>query len=727
MAEISTHHFCSADDKFLETLYNGLPEPIIGIEPSSSRILHWNNAAAVMFGLQAEDVVGKNFEHIYADQESFQSFFADLVSEVRKHGSWQTKPRVYRHDSGEIYADVTATLIRQRGSLGEYVTLVFHERPRTPETETDLETYTRYQEIIAELGQRGLGDDEIDSFMERAVKGVAEALQADYASVLELLPGGDELLLRAGVGWEDGRVGETKISATAASQEGYTLRSEKPVIVKDIKRETRFNGIALLCDCEVASGVSVVIRRRSPPYGLLSAHTAQQRTFTRDDINFLLSIADLLANATERKRIERQLQSLNSRLLEIVRERTKLLQLLQEIAVVANEAFSIDNALNVTIDKICKETSLPCPETAPLIGHVYRLMTTDATPRVDYWYLSNPKALAPFRTASEAIHFDDGVGLIGRVLVSHKLQWVADFTDDGTDPRAEAAGKAGLKTAIAFPILAGEDVVAIMELFTSETLTPEAPLLEALSQIGVELGRIVERKLTRERLRQNELLAAIGLTAAKLAHEISNPLNGMYTSTQLLEHAYKDAKGYDDDSIPSIVKGLKKEVDRLRSLLYEFRTLSGPMKFDFELADVSEIAHEVASLEGSHYARQAITIDLDFPPDLPRVAVDREKIKQALLNLCQNSADAMALGGTVTIRGYRFWGGICLEVHDTGPGVPEGMNVFEIFTTTKRGGTGLGLPIVQQIIAGHRGSVTFASESGKGTVFRLTLPINAKS
>ena len=533
MTEISTRNCSSLGDQFLETLYNGLSEPIIGIEPSSGRILHWNNGAAITFGLQAEDAVGKNFNFLCADQESFHSFFANLVSEVRKHGSWQALPRLYRHDSADIYAGITAILAPQRGTLGESITLIFHKRARTP--------------------------------------------------------------------------------------------------------------------------------------------------------------------------------------------------LLQEIADVANEASSVADALNVTLDKLCKETLSRHLETTLLIGHVYRVMTTDATSSADYWYLSNPKTLTSIRAASDAIRSDQSGGLIGRVLASHKLEWVGDFADDKTDPRAEAAGKAGLKTAIALPILAGGDVVAVMELFTSETLTPEAPLLEALSQTGVALGRIVEQKLTWERLRQSELLAAIGLMAAKLAREISNPLNGMYTSTQLLEYLCKGAKGYTEDIIPSIVKGFKQEVDRLRSLLSEFRTLSAPMTFDFELVDVSEIAHEVANLEGSLYARQAITIKLDFPSDLPKVTVDREKIKQALLNLCQNAADAMPLGGTLTIRAYKFWQAICLEVQDTGSGVPVGINIFEIFTTTKGGGYGLGLPIVQQIIAGHRGSVTFTSESGKGTIFRLTLPITAKS
>ncbi len=304
---------------------------------------------------------------------------------------------------------------------------------------------------------------------------------------------------------------------------------------------------------------------------------------------------------------------------------------------------------------------------------------------------------------------------------------MADFPADRTDPRAEAAKNAGLKTAIAFPVLAGGDVVAAMEIFTSEILAPETPLLDAMSQIGIELGRIVERKRTEERLRQSELLATIGLTAAKLAHEISNPLNGMYTTTQLLEQVLKDHKISNDDFIPSTVKDLKKEIERLRNLLYEFRILSKPMTFEFELSHVAEIAREVEALEAARYAQQGIAIEINFPSDLPSAKLDREKIKQALLNLCQNAADAMPRGGTLTIRGYKLWAALCVEVCDTGPGLPEQMNVFEIFTTTKRAGTGLGLPIVQQIVSGHQGSITFASESGKGTIFRLTLPINPKN
>ena len=91
MAEISTHYFAPADDKFLATLYNALSDAIVGIDSGSGRILHWNDKAAVMFGRPAQDVVGKGLDVIYADPATFQSFFANLLSEIRKHGSWDTR------------------------------------------------------------------------------------------------------------------------------------------------------------------------------------------------------------------------------------------------------------------------------------------------------------------------------------------------------------------------------------------------------------------------------------------------------------------------------------------------------------------------------------------------------------------------------------------------------------------------------------------------------------
>ena len=126
--------------------------------------------------------------------------------------------------------------------------------------------------------------------------------------MLELLPDGNSLLLRAGFGWKEGVVGQEKVSAGTQSQAGYSLLSNQPVIVEDLRTETRFIGPSLLCEHRVVSGMSVIIPGRDRPFGVLGAHTVKRRVFSKDDIHFLESVANVLSEAIERKRAEQALR-----------------------------------------------------------------------------------------------------------------------------------------------------------------------------------------------------------------------------------------------------------------------------------------------------------------------------------------------------------------------------------------------------------------------------------
>jgi PAS domain S-box-containing protein len=130
---------------------------------------------------------------------------------------------------------------------------------------------------------------------------IAETLGTELCSVLELLPDVQLLRLWAGMGWKAGLVGRATFSAGADSQAGYTLLSEMPVLVDDLSTESRFKGSPLLHEHGVRSGVSVIIRGRERSLGVLDVHTARQRQFSPDDVNFLQSVANLLAAAMENR------------------------------------------------------------------------------------------------------------------------------------------------------------------------------------------------------------------------------------------------------------------------------------------------------------------------------------------------------------------------------------------------------------------------------------------
>lgn len=144
---------------------------------------------------------------------------------------------------------------------------------------------------------------------------------------------------------------------------------------------------------------------------------------------------------------------------------------------------------------------------------------------------------------------------------------------------------------------------------------------------------------------------------------------------------------------------------------------------ELQRTDLSILVQEVLAPEMVLFRNSDVRLK-PYLNGLPPVMLDRDKMKQVILNLCKNAVEAMPQGGCLTLKGYLSSADtLVLEVSDTGIGIPEGMDIFEIFQTTKPDGTGLGLPLVSQIISAHRGTVDYFSEPGKGTTFRLSLPI----
>ncbi len=159
------------------------------------------------------------------------------------------------------------------------------------------------QQAVAELGQFALCADNLDSILDRAVHLVASTLEVEYCKVLQLLPN-NTLLLKAGVGWQAGLVGMATLGIEESSQAGYALGQSQPVIVDDLRTETRFSSLPLLIEHQIISGMSVMITNGHIPFGVLGTYTTQHRVFNQDDINFLRAIANIIAQANERKQAE---------------------------------------------------------------------------------------------------------------------------------------------------------------------------------------------------------------------------------------------------------------------------------------------------------------------------------------------------------------------------------------------------------------------------------------
>jgi signal transduction histidine kinase len=206
------------------------------------------------------------------------------------------------------------------------------------------------------------------------------------------------------------------------------------------------------------------------------------------------------------------------------------------------------------------------------------------------------------------------------------------------------------------------------------------------------------------------------------AHEVSNPLNSIYTAVQMLERLFEQHDFTGKAATLSIVNDIKNEMRRLQSLLDDFRNLARPAALALQPVDLAVLVRDLIKGTAANFAQAKIEFIENFPAALPLILGDADKLKQALLNLVKNAAEAMPKGGTITITGAARDAEVRLDVADTGSGIPEGSNVFDFFQTTKSGGTGLGLVIVKQIINAHNGSISYTSTGGKGTTFHLTLP-----
>ena len=227
---------------------------------------------------------------------------------------------------------------------------------------------------------------------------------------------------------------------------------------------------------------------------------------------------------------------------------------------------------------------------------------------------------------------------------------------------------------------------------------------------------------TEAQLIRSEKLAALGQLAAGFAHEIRNPL----TSINILIHSMRE-KPPSGDSYKEDFKVIEEEIHRINEIVDQFLRFAKPAPPLLEKTEVSSIFEETLQLLRPQIEKQLIVVEKEFQP-LPIILIDREQMKQAILNLLLNAIQAMPGGGHLTLKGQNSEDGqwIHLSIQDSGVGIPgEDMNkLFDPFFSTKEGGIGLGLSIAHRIIDQHRGKIEVESVPGKGTLFTVWLPIS---
>jgi two-component system sensor histidine kinase HydH len=267
-----------------------------------------------------------------------------------------------------------------------------------------------------------------------------------------------------------------------------------------------------------------------------------------------------------------------------------------------------------------------------------------------------------------------------------------------------------------------------------DAYSPEETAL--FGTMAAQIGVVVENSRVYDQMKERDRLAVLGRMAAGLAHEIRNPLGAIKGAAQLLADPSPDAVQMDPAS-REFLGIILEEVDRLDRVVGSVLDLARPNQATVIPTDVNAVVRRTLQVLSAEPSSDDLNVTVNLDPALPRVSIDPEQLRQVLMNLLRNAAQAMGGRGKITVssrvrfgRGTRSGGPaegdpfVEINVADNGPGISQKVleNLFMPFFTTKEKGTGLGLAITQRIVQGAGGRIDVRSYEGKGSTFAVILP-----
>jgi PAS domain S-box-containing protein len=378
-------------------------------------------------------------------------------------------------EQAQIEFDTDGRAVRGIGTVRDIT-----ERKRA---EDEIRRLARLHAEAAELGQDALRTAPLQELLDGAVMRVARALGVDYCNVAEMLRGGDEFLLRAGVGWKEGDVGRATVKSSG-SQPGYTVLSNRAVIVENAATETRFTPMPRLLGEDVVSAMSVVISTTEGIYGALGAHSRRPRVFTPDEVNFLQAVANVLGMAIERRRAEERLRRINR----------------------AHRALSTSN------QALIRATDEPT-----LLQQICRIIVEEAGYRLCWVGYAEQDAAKTVRPIAQA-GFDEGYlkaanitwadtergrGPTGTCIRTGQIRIAKNIaTDPRLAPWRADALRRGYASSIAIPLVADGQPFGALTIYSSEIEAFEDEEVRLLTELAGDLGYgIVSLRTQAERKR----------------------------------------------------------------------------------------------------------------------------------------------------------------------------------------------------------------------------------
>lgn len=400
-------------------------------------------------------------------------------------------------------------------------------------------------------------------------------------------------------------------------------------------------------------------------------------------------------------------------------------ELLQSVAVAANEATSLDAALQFALHRICSHTGWP-------VGHVYFYTPGSAKELISssLWHIEHDERFAALCNATQSTRLYSGIGVPERVVKSGKPAWIRDLLVESEFTDKRAAADLDVRGAFGFPVLVQGEVTAVLEFFSHQVEEPDEELLSVMSNVGAQLGQVVERSRAQQQIARNaEDLARSNAELEQFAyvasHDLQEPLRMVASFTQLLARKYQGKLAADaDEYIRYAVDGAQRMQTLILDLL-SYARLSTKGQTPQPIDAASLCASAINQLRQSIQEKDAVvTVD-----PLPTVLGYSTQLTQLFQNLIGNSLKYCSrprpeVHVSATSAGEHW----VFSVRDNGIGIePQYFErIFQMFkrlhTREQYSGTGIGLALCHKIVARHRGRIWVESQPGLGSNFQFTIP-----
>jgi len=484
---------------------------------------------------------------------------------------------------------------------------------------------------------------------------------------------------------------------------GHVALRNQPMVILDVLKEPLYKEKDLAKKEGLVSMLSVPMCIKDRVIGVINCYTSYPHSFSKNEEEMLSTVANQAALCIENSGLMETLD-IDEILRLILEGVTKNIGFDRARLYLVNEKRNVlecKMAVGIDEERIKGITLRLDPEESVVARSIFEkqpFVIPDASkdPRV------NPVIKEKFNLHSLVVI---------PLLVKEKALGAiaADFVEPNKNITKEA-----LESMMVFAQQAG---LAIHNAFMYQELkTFSQQMEEKIQKTSSDLSK------TEAQLIRSEKLAALGQLAAGIAHEIRNPL----TSINILIHSLTENLPTEDSRWEDL-KVIEEEILRINEIVDQFLRFAKPAPPLLVKAEVVSIVEETLQLLRPQIEKQRILVQKEFQ-SLPPILMDREQMKQVILNLLLNGVQAMPKGGHLSLKGHiqeaDHW--IKLSIQDSGIGIPpeDIGRLFDPFFSTKEGGVGLGLSIAHRIIDQHRGKIEVESALGKGTLFTVWLPVS---